>query len=151
MRPERSLKMRAVDFLSRREHSRVELGRKLARYSEDADEIASVLEYLAGQGLLSDERFAQSLVHRRAASRGTSRVIQELRQHGVSGAQVDDVRAELSATEFQRAREVWMKRFGEPAADMKARARQIRFLSARGFSHDVIRRVVQGADDLDLD
>jgi len=151
MKAERSLKMRAVDFLSRREHSRLELARKLGRYSEDADEIASVLEDLAKQGLLSDERFAQSLVHRRAAGRGTSRVLQELRQHGVSGEQVDGVREALSATEFQRARAVWERRFGEPPADMQARARQIRFLSARGFSHGVIRRVVQGADELDDD
>ncbi len=150
MKAERSLKMRAVDFLSRREHSRMELGRKLARYSEDADDIASVLDEMARQGLLSDERFAQSLVHRRAPGRGTSRVLQELRQHGVGSDDIAAVRDDLAKTEVTRARAVWAKRFGGPPADATERAKQMRFLAARGFGHDAIRRVVSGADE-DLD
>ncbi|GAA5233924.1 recombination regulator RecX [Verticiella sediminum] len=140
--------MRAVDYLSRREHSRFELSRKLARHAEEPGEVESVLDELAAQGLLSEARFAESLVNRKAGRLGTSRIVQELRQHGVKAESVAQVRAELAATELARAHEVWRKRFGRPADDPAGRAKQMRFLAARGFGHDVIRRVVAGADDL---
>ena len=78
-----SLKMRAVGYLSRREHAREELARKLAAYAEDAAEVDAVLDALEKEGWLSTERFAQSLVHRRASRQGAARIVQELRQHGV--------------------------------------------------------------------
>jgi regulatory protein len=140
--PGLSLKARAVGFLSRREHSRHELGRKLARYSEDPDEIATVLDSLQRDNWLSDERFATSLIHRRAGRQGASRIVQELRQHGVAAEAVSEMRNTLRATEFERAQSVWRRRYGQPPASPAERARQQRFLAARGFEHDVIRRVV---------
>lgn len=141
-RPQRSLKMRAVDYLSRREHSRSELARKLARHAEMPDEVEGVIDDLARQGLLSQERFAQSVVHRKASRLGTSRIVQELRQHGVDAEAVANVRSELAATELTRARGVWARRYGRPPADAAERVKQMRFLAARGFAHDVIRQVV---------
>lgn len=137
-----SLKARAVGFLSRREHSRHELARKLARYSEDPEEIATVLDSLQRENWLSDERFATSLIHRRAGRQGASRIVQELRQHGVAPEAVSEVRDTLRATEFARAQEVWQRRYGQPPRSPAERARQQRFLAARGFEHEVIRRVV---------
>ncbi|MGH8858455.1 MAG: recombination regulator RecX, partial [Polaromonas sp.] len=52
----------------------------------------------------------------------------------------------LKLSELERAREVWRKKFDGPAADAAGRARQMRFLAARGFGGDVIRRVVSQAD-----
>jgi len=144
MKAERSLKARAVDYLSRREHSRLELSRKLARYSDDEHELETVLADLERQGLLSNDRFASSLVHRRANRLGTARIMQELRQHGVSPDKLADVRSELQSSEEARARAVWQKRYGCAAPDAAQKARQMRFLAARGFSHDVIRKVVPG-------
>ncbi len=155
MKPERSLKARAVDYLSRREHSRLELGRKLARYASEPDEVETVLADLERQGLLSNDRFANSLVHRRAGRVGTARIVQELRQHGVSAERVTDLRESLRASEESRAQAVWQKRYGRAPIDASDRARQMRFLAARGFSHDVIRKVVAAAgatpDDGDCD
>jgi regulatory protein len=139
-----SLKMRAADYLSRREHSRVELARKLARWSEDRDEIDAVLDALTREGWMSTERFVQSVVHRRASRQGTSRIVQELRQHGVDNAEIEAVKPALQASEFARAQEVWRKRFGDTPPDREGWAKQARFLAARGFSHDVIRRVLGG-------
>ena len=145
MRSERSLKARAVDFLSRREHSRLELGRKLARYTADSNEVDAVLSDLEKQGLLSNDRFARSLVHRRAGKLGTSRIVQELRQHGVSAEQVAELRGDLRESEESRARAVWQKRYGRAPVDAADKARQMRFLAARGFGTDVIRKVMAGA------
>ncbi|MGE8655556.1 MAG: recombination regulator RecX [Achromobacter sp.] len=142
-----SLKMRAVGYLSRREHARDELARKLAPHAEDADEVERVLDALEKEGWLSTERFAQSLVHRRASRQGAARIVQELRQHGVDDVQVSELREQLRATEHQRAFEVWQKRFGAKPEDRAAYAKQARFLASRGFAHDVIRRILGAGDD----
>lgn len=142
-----SLKMRAVGYLSRREHARDELARKLAPHAEDPDEVERVLDALEKEGWLSTERFAQSLVHRRASRQGAARIVQELRQHGVDDARVSELREQLRATEYERALEVWQKRFGAKPGDRAAYAKQARFLASRGFAHDVIRRILGAGDD----
>lgn len=142
-----SLKMRAVGYLSRREHAREELSRKLAPYAEDASEIEATLDALEKEGWLSTERFAQSLVHRRASRQGAARIVQELRQHGVDDTQVAEFREQLRATEYDRALEVWKKRFDAKPDDRAAYAKQARFLVSRGFAHDVIRRILGDSDE----
>ncbi|MFD4837774.1 recombination regulator RecX [Achromobacter sp. NPDC058515] len=143
-----SLKMRAVGYLSRREHAREELARKLAAYAEDAAEVDAVLDALEKEGWLSTKRFAQSLVHRRASRQGAARIVQELRQHGVDDNQVAELRDQLRATEYDRALEVWKKRFDARPDDRAAYAKQARFLASRGFAHDVIRRILgEGEED----
>ncbi|WP_026638285.1 recombination regulator RecX [Bordetella petrii] len=142
-----SLKARAVGYLSRREYARNELARKLQPYADDGADIDAVLDALEKEGWLSTERFAQSLVHRRAARQGTARIVQELRQHGVAEEQVAQLREGLRASEFTRAQEVWRKRFGTRPVDRAEYARQARFLAGRGFAHDVIRRLLGGDVD----
>lgn len=146
-RPGRTLKARAVGYLSRREYSRLELARKLQPYAEEGDDIEAVLDDLQREGWLSNARFAQSLAHRRAPRQGASRIVQELKQQGVADDQVAELREQLRATEYARALAVWQKRFGEKPADRAAYARQARFLAGRGFAHDVIRRILGGGDD----
>lgn len=149
-KPERkgpSLKMRAVGYLSRREHAREELSRKLAAYAEEGEDVNAVLDALEKEGWLSTERFAQSLVHRRSSRQGAARIVQELRQHGVDDAQVAEVREQLRATEYDRALEVWQRKFHAKPDDRAAYARQARFLASRGFAHDVIRRILGEGDD----
>lgn len=107
-----------------------------------------VLFDLESQGLLSNDRFANSLVHRRAGKLGTSRIVQELRQHGVSAEQVAELRTSLRESEESRARIVWQKRYGRAPIDAADRAKQMRFLAARGFGTDTIRKVISGADDV---
>ena len=142
-----SLKMRAVGYLSRREHAREELARKLAAHAEDPAEVEAVLDALEKEGWLSTERFAQSLVHRRASRQGAARIVQELRQHGVDDNQVAELREQLRATEYDRALEVWKKRFSAKPEDRAAYAKQARFLASRGFAHDVIRRILGEGDE----
>lgn len=145
-----SLEARALGWLARREYSRAELRRRLQQYETSEDEIDRVLDQLESRRLLSDERFTESLIHRRSARFGVARIRQELASHGVSASDVAESLDVLRASEFERARSVWLKRFGEPPTDSADRLRQMRFLAARGFSHEVIRRLVRGdfgADD----
>lgn len=143
-----SLKGRALKYLAQREHSRLELARKLGPHAEDPAEVDAVLEALQAAGWLSEERFVESVVHRKAARLGTARIRQELQGHGLAPETVAGAVEQLRATELERARAVWARRFGgEAPADAAERARQMRFLAARGFATEVIRRVVRGADD----
>jgi regulatory protein len=152
-----SLKARALHWLAQREHSRLELRRKLlaeARRrdagSDDAPdpgaEVDALLDWLAAQRHLSEARFVESRVHTRSQRFGNRRIALELAQHG---AALDaDTAQQLKASEFERARAVWARKFGAATtADAAGRAKQMRFLAGRGFSADIIRRVVCGGDD----
>ncbi len=142
-----SLKGRALKLLAAREHSRSELEKKLASHEEVPGELAQALDELQAKGFISEQRVVESVLHRRAARLGTGRVKQELQAKGISAEVMADAIDALRSTEMERAREVWRKKFGEPAADAAGRAKQMRFLAARGFGADAIRRVVSGADD----
>jgi regulatory protein len=170
-RPPLSLKARAMQWLAQREHSRIELRRKLMRVARHRDaaalsplgaadaadaatavtadppdpapEVDTLLDWLAANRHLSEARFVESRVHAREARFGQRRIAHELAQHG---AVLDAAAAErLRTTEMERAHAVWQRKFGAvPAADAAARAKQMRFLAGRGFAAEVIRRVVRG-------
>jgi len=146
-----SLKGRALRYLAAREHSRAELERKLAPHlppdGDGAAELARVLDELTAKGFISEARVAESLLHRRAARLGGARVLHELRAKGVSADVLADAAERLRVTELERARHVWQTRFGQPPHSAAEQARQTRFLAARGFSGDVIRRTLAAAGD----
>ena len=214
--PVRSLKSRALQLLAQREHSRVELRRKLAAHAEriERDErqrraiglvdegapdagadggagdeaadrrdrrdravrgtrndgaesagctsatpqrdpdppshpadraavIDSLLDWLEANQFLSDARFVESRVHARIARFGNARIRFELAQH--HAALPADAEQRLRETEFERARAVWTRKYEPAATDPASRARQSRFLAGRGFSAEVIARVLREA------
>lgn len=140
-----SLLGRALRWLAMREHTRAELQHKLAPFEEADGQVDLVLDGLQNKGFLSDERAAQSLVHRRQARLGAQRIRQELRNKGVPADVVAQKMAELRGTEQERARAVWAQKFGVPAFDRAGQLRQMRFLAARGFAAETIRAVVPRA------
>jgi regulatory protein len=142
--PTLSLKGRALKYLAAREHSRVELRRKLGPHAESAEEVERILDELESARLLSAQRFAESMVHRRGSRYGAARVQAELSQHQLPADVAREAVRALRETEFERAFALWSRRYGEPPVDATERARQSRFLMARGFSGDVIRRVLRG-------
>jgi regulatory protein len=139
--PQLSLKGRALRLLSQREHSRVELERKLAPHEVEPGTLARALDELQAKGFISEERVVESVIHRRASKLGTARVQQELLAKGLSTQAVVEALEQLRSTELERAHEVWSRKFGQPASDPKERARQMRFLLSRGFAADVVRKV----------
>jgi regulatory protein len=149
VRQQLSLKARALKYLSTREHSRLELARKLSRYAEEGDDVEALLDFLEKNNWLSQERFAESLVHRRAGRYGNARVLAELQQHGVDGEAFDELKSELKETETKRAREVWRRKFNRVPQDAEERSKQMRFLLQRGFSQSAVRAALRGGDDED--
>lgn len=139
-----SLKGRALRLLSGREHSRAELQRKLAQHETEPGELARALDELEAKGFINEQRVLESVLHRRAARLGAARLRQELQAKGLDPQAVAEAVASLQDTEEARAREVWRKKFGTPPMDANDRAKQMRFLLARGFGSDVVWRVVRG-------
>ncbi len=150
-KPPRSLKGRALGYLSRREYSRAELARKLAPYVGEDESVEPVLDALEKEGWLSDARFAESLVHRRASRVGVARIVSELKRHAVGDSLVEEVNAQLRETELTRAQAVWRKKFGALPQTPAERAKQARFLAARGFSSATIVKLLKVGDDFPID
>lgn len=154
--PALSLKGRALRLLSGREYSRQELAQKLRQHETVEGELATVLDELEAKGFIDAQRVVDSVVHRRSAKLGAMRVRQELQSKGLPPEAVQAAVAQLQSTELERAQAVWGKKFGglgglagrrsaEPANAQAAsaeRAKQMRFLASRGFSGDVIGKVV---------
>ena len=142
-----SLTGRALRLLSAREHSRAELERKLAGFEEEPGQLARVLDTLQAKDFINEGRVVESVVHRRAGKLGASRIKHELQAKGLMPQAVAEAVQALRASEVERAREVWRKKFREPPADAAERAKQMRFLASRGFGGEAIRRVVSGGGD----
>ena len=139
-----SLKGRALRLLSMREHSRLELGRKLARHVQEGDDIDALLDALEAANWLSEQRFSEALIHRRAVNYGNHRIVAELHSHGLAGDA--EQLANLAQDETARACAVWRKKFGSVAQDAQERAKQIRFLMQRGFSQRAIAVALKGLE-----
>lgn len=139
-----SLKGRALKLLSQREHSRLELERKLAEHVEEGEDLAEILDALEQRGFISSERVAESIVHRKATRFGTARVVQEMRSKGLDDDTVRAATEQLRDTELQRAHALWLQKYHQPASTPQEQLKQMRFLAARGFGSDVVRKVIKG-------
>jgi regulatory protein len=166
-----SLKARALRLLSQREHSRAELAKKLDDYlslqakaeraskERDCDperggtdapvlsrelQIAAVLDDFERRGWLSDTRFAEALVRRRGERYGVRKIKDELQRAGVASDASAALLDGLKQTEFERAKELFERKFGEITQDQKIRARQYRFLVSKGFNPEIVAKVIGG-------
>jgi regulatory protein len=139
-----SLKGRALRLLAAREYSRAELERKLAARQEEPGQLRQVLDELHAKGFIDERRVLESVLHRRAQRLGAARIEQELQARGLDPTLVTEAVQSLRTSELERAREVWSRKFGQPPADPVERLRQARFLAARGFDGEVIRRLLAG-------
>jgi regulatory protein len=144
-KPGKSLKARAVDLLSRREYTRLELKRRLSPFAENAEEVDALLDELAASRWQSDARFAEQFADSRSRKYGSRRVAMEMRERGVDS---DTIKQTLSShNDLATARSQWLRKFGQPASDAAGRAKQMRFLASRGFGMDTIRQVIKGSDE----
>jgi len=143
--PQLSLKARALKYLSSREYSRLELARKLTPYAQDDDNVEALLDWLQESKFLSQERFFESLVHRRAARYGNNRIVSELQTHGIDNVTLINLRQELSKDESARACDVLRRKFLQPPSDAVTCAKYMRFLQQRGFSHSAVKVALKSA------
>ena len=134
-------------MLARREYSRLELERKLAPFTETAGEIAGLLDDFERSGWLSESRVVAQVLASRRRRFGAQRIAHELREKGISDAAIAGAQLQLQESELDAARAVWMRKFGVVPANARDKARQMRFLQGRGFSLDIIRRLLRDIED----
>ena len=138
------MKARAVALLARREHSRAEIRAKLVA-SGDAEpaEVDRVLDELVARGLLSDARYASAVVANKGGTHSKRAIGAALKARGVDDEAI--ARAiEANPIDDERAMTaLWRRRFGEPPADEREKARQVRFLQSRGFSLSAILKLLR--------
>jgi regulatory protein len=142
-RPPKSLKARAVGYLARREYARTELRDKLLATGAAPDEVDPVLDALAAQGYLSDERYAHALVRQKQGGYSKHSIAQALKARGVAGEVVTEALAGADADDAATLVALWRRRFGRAPADDRERARQVRFLQSRGFGLSAILRLLR--------
>ncbi len=130
-----------MGLLTRREYATSELRRKLLGQGYGADAVEAVLGTLTEEGLLSDDRYAESYVHSRVAKGyGPVRIRRELEQRAIDTAVVVACLNHYESEWSSRAAAIRCKRFGSPLpADAREWAKQYRFLQYRGFTNDQIR------------
>jgi regulatory protein len=145
MRQPLSLKGRALSLLSRREHSRKELAQKLLAHADSEAQLEAVLNEMETLNFLSNDRFIESVVHRKGLRFGVMKLRQELSGHGLDSDKVKQALDAAKATEFDRALSVWKRKFDRPAADISEKAKQMRFLASRGFSGEIVRKIVSSS------
>jgi len=133
------LKARALRYLVRREHSREELARKLAPHAESPEAVAALLDGLAANKQLSDERFAQERARSLSRKFGASKIRHDLRSRGIS----DEIsaRAAADSNDLETATKILNRKYREAPATREELAKRMRFLQGRGFSYDVIAKV----------
>jgi regulatory protein len=139
----RSLRHVGMDFLARREHSELELRRKLEARADDTDEVEIVLQQLKSEGLQSDDRFAEAYVyHRVNAGIGPLKISYELRQRGIDETLAEKFLEPLAEEWDDRMRAQRARKYGDAIPDdYSERMKQARFLQNRGFSPESVMRL----------
>lgn len=136
---------RALRYLSRREHSRQELRKKLLPYAESEIELDELMVKLEAQSWLSDERFAESLVRRKSERYGSLKIVDELKQQGIEGDSLLEIKERLKISDATRAWELWQRKFDSMVTkDPKEKSKQMRYLISKGFPLGVVTRIVDG-------
>lgn len=136
-------------MLARREHSELELSRKLRLKKYPEADIQTVVSQLIEENLLSHSRFIENYIHhRRNKGYGPLRIQAELRERGIAEEFIEHYLDITDNAWFIQVRNVWQKRFKNRApSDFKMRAQQMRFLQYRGFTQEQIEHIFQGSDD----
>ena len=141
-----SVKATAIRMLARREYGRVELGERLIAKGADRDEISATLDLLERLGYLSDARFAQAVVAQKAGRYGKRAIVHALKEKRIAPEAVRDALAAIAGNdELVEATALWQRKFGDPPKDEREKARQVRFLMARGYGMSVALKVLRSA------
>lgn len=125
----------AMGLLVRREHSRLELQRKLRQRGKETDEVDSALERLSGQDFQSDARFAATLAQsRHAAGYGPIRIRAEMIQHGLATTLITETLSALPDDYLERAQHLLTRRYLRKIQEDPTQSRKaVDFLLRRGF------------------
>lgn len=138
------LKVRALRYLARREHSRAELARKLSPHAESPAMLEGVLNELTAKRQLSDERYADVRANWLSRKYGAAKIRHDLKAHGVAEAVIERVSAD---GDYDRAKAIVARKYRGPATTREEKAKRARFLQSRGFSYEIIKKLLSTEDE----
>jgi len=140
-------KTQALKLLVRREHSALELKRKLTARGIAPDEAAAAVEHAAAEGWQNDGRYAGMLVRTRVANGfGPVRIEAELEVAGVPAEQIRAALDDAAVDWRELAIAVHAKKFGALPRTSAERAKHYRYLQGRGFDSAQISSALKGED-----
>jgi regulatory protein len=132
-------------LLARREFARLEIEQRLLAEGFAGSEIQTTLDELATLGYLSDARYARARARQKAGRYSSCHIAEELRAKGVDAQAVATAVTEAEIDDAATLAALWKRRFGHAPADEREKARQVRFLQARGFALAAILRLLREA------
>ena len=133
-----SLRAQAVRLLARREYARAELEARLVAKGASRTDVAVVVDELAALGYVSDERYARAFADQKSGRYSRRGIAVELKAKGVGAGDISAALATILVDDASALEALWQRRFGALPADDREKARQVRFLQARGFSLSAI-------------
>jgi regulatory protein len=140
----RELVSASLRLLAGRDMSRAEFIKKLTAKEFLASEMEAAADWCVAEGWLNESRYAESAGRRLGQKYGASRIAQTLRQKGVSEEALSNAMPALKESDFERARVLWLRKYGDVASTAEEKSKQIRYLQTRGFRFDVIKQVIAG-------
>ena len=135
-----------MDYLSRREHSRYELYKKISAHNFDRDLINQELDLLIEDGLLSDERFVETFIYfRKKKGKGPLKISSELRDRGADESLINKYIEEIENSEWlDSAKQVAEKKLGNnQQLDYDNQLKMMKFLNNRGFTIDQVKITIK--------
>ena len=140
------IRKKAMDYLSRREHSRYELYKKISTHNFNKDLINQELDLLIRDGLLSDERFVEAIIHsRKKNGKGPLKISAELQQRGTDESLINRYIEEIENSEWlDSAKQVVEKKLGNnQQLDYDNQLKMMKFLNNRGFTIDQVKLTIK--------
>tara|TARA_X000000368_G_scaffold260044_1_gene205669 strand:+ start:270 stop:731 length:462 start_codon:yes stop_codon:yes gene_type:complete len=146
----KAIRLKIMDFLSRREHSSKEIYQKMSRKVESKEMLLESIEELEQDGLLSDERFAESYFQsRKRRGFGPLRIKSELIQRGVKESLFYSLEKEIDWS--SNALDALKKKLnGKVPQETKEILKLKNFLNYRGFEFQDIDKAFSMLDKENL-
>lgn len=152
-----SIKSKAVDYLSRREHSEQELRSKLETKGFDAVLVEEAIQSMIEAGYLSNERYVRMVIRNSyEKGHGPQKIRFKLKQKGIDSSLMNAGLEEFEGDWFSLAQSLRLRKFGEllktqdRTSYYKEKSRQMRFLAGRGFSMEHIEYAFEIAEEQDF-
>ncbi|HEV8259035.1 MAG TPA: regulatory protein RecX [Casimicrobiaceae bacterium] len=140
-----SLRAQAIRLLARREYARADLEQRLIAKGAPRSEVGPVLDELIAQGYLSDARYARATAVQKAGGYSRRSIAEGLKSKGIARTDIERALVEAETDDEKALHALWQRRFGKPPMDEREKARQIRFLQARGFALSAIFKLLRDA------
>ncbi len=126
----------AYRLLGRREYSLVELGQRIQRKWPEAEGVGSLIEQLAEENLVSDQRYAEAFTRSRVQRhQGPLKIRAAMRAKGVPDSTIAEAMEAEAGNWLELARE-WLQRQHAGELSFKDKQKYYRRLVNRGFTHD---------------